>query len=84
MEEREKSGTLLRMKCTYFKIIYLFFLCPSTKVLYNALWLRNEAQGCKMLVHFLRSHNNHFPKTLEALSDDQGDRFPHDVSDIQR
>ncbi|GBL83795.1 hypothetical protein AVEN_132680-1 [Araneus ventricosus] len=45
-----------------------------------------EAQRCKMSlkVQFLHSHIDHFPENLGAYSEEQGERFHQDVSDIER
>ena len=34
-------------------------------------------------VHFLHSHLNLFPKNLGALSDEQGERFHQDISEME-
>ena len=35
-------------------------------------------------VHFLHSHLNYFPYNLGAVSEEQGERFPQDINEMER
>jgi len=47
---------------------------------------RYEALGSRMSVkiHFLNSHLDYFPSNLGALSEEQGERFHQDISEMER
>lgn len=42
--------------------------------------------GCRMSlkIHFLHSHLDSFPTNLGAVSDEQGERFHQDISEMER
>jgi hypothetical protein len=46
----------------------------------------NKAKGCNMSlkVHFLDSHLDFFPENLGAVSDEHGQRFHQDISNMKK
>ncbi|GBL85452.1 hypothetical protein AVEN_34633-1 [Araneus ventricosus] len=59
---------------------------PLYKTILQRMLTTYEAQRCKMSlkVHFLHFHNDCFPESLGAYSEEQGERFHQDVRDIER
>jgi hypothetical protein len=45
-----------------------------------------KSMGCNMSlkVHFLDSHIDCFPENLGAVSDEQGERFQQDISNMEK
>jgi hypothetical protein len=45
-----------------------------------------KALGCRMSVklHFLHSHLDYFPTNLGTYSEEQGERFHQDISEMER
>jgi hypothetical protein len=45
-----------------------------------------KAMGCNMSikVHFLDSHSDFFPENLGAVSDEHGERFHQDISNVEK
>lgn len=45
-----------------------------------------KKMGCRMSlkIHFLHSHLDSFPTNLGAVSDEQGERFHQDISEMER
>ncbi|KAH9632283.1 hypothetical protein HF086_010208 [Spodoptera exigua] len=58
----------------------------SYRELVSELLLSYQALGCNMSlkIHFLDSHLDFFPDNLGAVSDEHGERFHQDISDMEK
>jgi hypothetical protein len=73
-----------------FRLVATNFLgnnkADNYKELVEDLLLSYEELGCNMSlkIHFLHSHLDFFPENCEALSDEHGKRFHHDIAAMDK
>jgi len=62
------------------------FKAPNYRELVHELLASLQELGCNMSlkVHFLHSHLDHFPESLRAMSEEQGERFHHDLKTMEK
>ncbi|GFV47826.1 uncharacterized protein TNCV_4803151 [Trichonephila clavipes] len=58
---------------------------PNYNALVAELLQNYKILGCNMSVkvHFLHSHLDYFPENLGAVSEEQGERFPQDIKEME-
>ena len=72
-----------------FRSVVQFFLgktkAPNYKELVETLLASLHQLGANMSIklHFLHSHLSRFPENLDDVSDEQGERFHQDISDME-
>jgi len=59
---------------------------PNYKELVRNLYCAFQKLGCNMSVkiHFLHSHLYYFPENLTAMSEEQSERFHHDIKTMEK